>query len=751
MSRSHVLSVLDGFNIHGINLLILCIILSRAAAATSAEGKHFALFFHPPPGFCFPNSQQVYLATSISDGLFLRDDVREHGLRMRLVINDQEVADVTWRPNAGMESDEGISHHFHVPGLEDGEYEATFLLISLGTGKQVGQEATTLFVVEEATNCTETYGQYQSLHAVPSQQDSGKVLLNVARNKSSWMSCEAPGREAKHANDGSMMVSQVIDWRAETCNGKRTEHGVWWEVDLGESTEIELIDILEGQRPAARGSYPPILAAVQPLLPLRVSILSSDWSEVKTQTLDAQTLKEELSASGGRGIFSWLGVSATGRYVRLEALEAEGMVEERILSLLEVAVFSSVRWNCSRHCPPQFGSCPPTDPVLGQCVCKPNRIGIDCSTHLLTDHLFLPPYRHPQDSEDQVNFSWLQASAWDHQEFEEALREVAASQGSGSCTAPAALVMGYHPGGLTASLSLIASMLSLSFALNKKMLLWRKAEWFYADPGECPDKQMSCYFDSWSDCSHQDIDNFLEGTFHLKVEESDNTRSVQPFAWVPPKYQSKGIFWWRTVLNSFLFRIRPELAQELDIDGMMKRLGLLDGPFIGVHVRLGDSCVKWKELFNGDCLSLDEHISHTKFLSDRYHVQKVFVASDDPHALDHFKQKLPSLHVVAVDKYRSLLEEMEKTKNEWTENRLRKGELPRSLLLRSTLTDLILLAKAAFFVGHMASNLSRLAYSLAVAMSSGRLIPFLSVDGPWCYHWQLCCDVDADGLSHMCS
>ncbi|EKX42631.1 hypothetical protein GUITHDRAFT_141050 [Guillardia theta CCMP2712] len=222
------------------------------------------------------------------------------------------------------------------------------------------------------------------------------------------------------------------------------------------------------------------------------------------------------------------------------------MVEERILSLLEMAVFSSVRWNCSRHCPPQFGSCPPTDPVLGQCVCKPNRIGIDCSTHLLTDHLFLPPYRHPQDT-----------SAWDHQELEGALREVAASQGSGSCAAPAALVTGYHPGGLTASLSLIASMLSLSFALNKKTLLWRKAE----------------------------------------VEESDNTRSVQPFAWVPPKYQTK------------------ELAQELDIDGLMKRLGLLDGPFFGVHVRLGDSCVKWKELFNGDCLSPYELISHTKSAS----------------------------------------------------------------------------------------------------------------------------------------
>ena len=29
--------------------------------------------------------------------------------------------------------------------------------------------------------------------------------------------------------------------------------------------------------------------------------------------------------------------------------------------------------------------------------------------------------------------------------------------------------------------------------------------------------------------------------------------------------------------------------------------------------------------------------------------------------------------------------------------------------------------------------------------------PFVSVDGAWCYHWQMCCEVDAEGRSHMCS
>ena len=49
----------------------------------------------------------------------------------------------------------------------------------------------------------------------------------------------------------------------------------------------------------------------------------------------------------------------------------------------------------------------------------------------------------------------------------------------------------------------------------------------------------------------------------------------------------------------------------------------------------------------------------------------------------------------------------------------------------------------------LASNLSRLALALAAAHSA-RLVPFLSLDGPPCYHWQLCCEGQPDGSSVMC-
>lgn len=46
----------------------------------------------------------------------------------------------------------------------------------------------------------------------------------------------------------------------------------------------------------------------------------------------------------------------------------------------------------------------------------------------------------------------------------------------------------------------------------------------------------------------------------------------------------------------------------------------------------GDSCVKWRELFGGECVGLREHVANTRVLSKRYNVHTVFVASDDPNA-----------------------------------------------------------------------------------------------------------------------
>jgi hypothetical protein len=57
-------------------------------------------------------------------------------------------------------------------------------------------------------------------------------------------------------------------------------------------------------------------------------------------------------------------------------------------------------------------------------------------------------------------------------------------------------------------------------------------------------------------------------------------------------------------------------------------------------------------------------------------------------------------------------------------------------IMTSTLRDLLLLADADYLVSHQLSNLSRLALELSAARK-GRVPPFISMDGAWCWHWRM--------------
>lgn len=163
-------------------------------------------------------------------------------------------------------------------------------------------------------------------------------------------------------------------------------------------------------------------------------------------------------------------------------------------------------------------------------------------------------------------------------------------------------------------------------------------------------------------------------------------------------------------------------------DSLLEEMGLGGGAqFIGMHVRAGDSCIKWQQDFGGDCVGLHHHLSHARLLSERYGIKDIFVATDDPAVLERLRDKEKTsggdIRFVGVERYRSLLQEMEKTKDVWTENRLRRGEVPAGPLLRSTVADILVLSRASAFVLHFASNLSRLAYQLALTRTR-RHLPF---------------------------
>jgi hypothetical protein len=84
----------------------------------SASERRYAAFMFPPPEMCFGLSEEVYLSTAVSDGLFRDAMVRAGGLNLSLYINGKHVASAEWGPSDDPDdADEGLSHHFAVPGF----------------------------------------------------------------------------------------------------------------------------------------------------------------------------------------------------------------------------------------------------------------------------------------------------------------------------------------------------------------------------------------------------------------------------------------------------------------------------------------------------------------------------------------------------------------------------------------------------------------------------------------------------------
>jgi hypothetical protein len=66
------------------------------------------------------------------------------------------------------------------------------------------------------------------------------------------------------------------------------------------------------------------------------------------------------------------------------------------------------------------------------------------------------------------------------------------------------------------------------------------------------------------------------------------------------------------------------------VDEIKERLSWpAEGPVVGVHIRVGDSCNKWSTHFGGACIEIERHAREVKTMVERYDAAAVFVASDD--------------------------------------------------------------------------------------------------------------------------
>jgi len=301
----------------GLCLLAGC--LASGAGGADDDGAlregaraRYGVFMFPPPGMCFPDGAAVYAATALADGLFAHARVRREGIRLRLRINGFEMASVAWDAGSGLEADEGLAHHFSIPGLPDGEYEAELAILLGGPdGEPVGLSAETWFQVDQAGRCLlnpEEAPRRGGAHERHMQGGGGgqrgpagspqKILANAALGKRAWMSSVAAGGDAGHACDGVTMVTARVQRNAlsappssrpapvsspgaapsepdESYSGAGGEVGVegagragaadtssqevWWEVDLENVHQVYLVDVWAGKQASAEGAYPPIV------------------------------------------------------------------------------------------------------------------------------------------------------------------------------------------------------------------------------------------------------------------------------------------------------------------------------------------------------------------------------------------------------------------------------------------------------------------------------------------------------------
>jgi len=312
--------------------------------------------------------------------------------------------------------------------------------------------------------------------------------------------------------------------------------------------------------------------------------------------------------------------------------------------------------------------------------------------------------------------------------------------------------MFYPNAGLASTLNYISGLLSMSFTRGKAMVLSHMVQWCYTDGDVCPGQDLNCYLQPSTNCtdarSHQH--RVFDGD-ETSVQLSDVSPTSVPYDFDshfyrrPPEFQSLGVFWWRVGILKYLLRLNDKTKADIDLEGVKARIGFKK-PILGLHFRKGDSChTSWRK---GKCVGVDEHLHELAAMADRYNIRRVFVATDDLDLPDRLPQLAQDMNLTFVTFNEFDRSDLSSSTN-WIEKRLEGGELPRTALAHFTLIDLLLLADTDAMIGHFQSNLSRMALALSASLKR-RVPPYVSIDGPWCYQWRMCCHMRKGGATTIC-
>jgi hypothetical protein len=196
------------------------------------------------------------------------------------------------------------------------------------------------------------------------------------------------------------------------------------------------------------------------------------------------------------------------------------------------------------------------------------------------------------------------------------------------------------------------------------------------------------------------------------------------------------LFHFVSTLSGFIFRpnavMRRAAAAAQDKIGLPRR-------YLAVHVRNGDFCIAHTVTSDRkQCHSLPSFAEALQRLASAYSLYDVYLATDNADAIGTMQALSPDLVFYwrqDVDRDFMVVTADDIERREiFLEQRLFRADLrTRQRHLQDIMVDILLLAGSEAFVGHFSSNVSRLVVALGTFLRGGTLMPFVSLDIPWCW------------------
>ena len=544
-----------------------------------------------------------------------------------------------------------------------------------------------------------------------------ELKVNLCLGGKARMSSTSGKKVASMAIDGSTHGFYESPLQIDSVAQTNAEADPWWEVDFGAPHRIRSLQIHFPRR-QCEGYWQ------------RLQMINCASTPAETFAADKPLMVHLLDAGGHTTesrrfnrfdpvILQSFG-SSTAQRIRIQLPGAD-----RVLSLAEVLVEGGAS-DCAAYC--VHGHC-----IDRTCVCKPDWFGVDCSLNTRAAWRYLPFEAKPARN------WWNEAMA---QRFEKAL---SATQQPRECNEKTArLQQVRYQAGFGSNMFELSGLMTQAFEAKVAFVPGRMNFMQFSNKFCAPEQRLDkCFFEPWTKCTE-----YNGG----EKEEPMRGHDHEGFMHAAPPYEMMGVFWYRAMFIRYMTRISAKSAAAIKLEAIKRQIGYKH-PIIGVHIRHTDACHTTKRA--GRCKRFQAYVDEVQKMRKLYGIDRAFVATDDPEVIKEIKayaaqrqpDKIQFVYVTGTDR-----EQLAKGSTEDIEVRLRaKGStVDAGKMVLDALADMMLLADADVYIGHLQSNLSRLSLLISTLKKKG-IPPFISMDGAWCPHWRMCCDVHPiTGESTLC-